>query len=133
MPPDGPVHVVVERARGDDAGLAAAALLEAIEVVAFVRVAHERAVGGPFLEDPPRGRVDVVRVHVVVGAEGGLGAVDREEGGRVGGHIGGGLAAVEDVVGQRGERRRAVGNGPQAGEGQCAHWYISSGRGHVRA
>ena len=76
---DGAVHVVVKGAGGDDAGLRAAVLGEAIQVVALVGVSHQGAVGGALLEDSPRRVVDVVCVHIVLGAEGGLRPVDCEE------------------------------------------------------
>ena len=118
---DGAVHVIVERAGRDDARLGTPALLEPIEVVALVGVAHEGAVGGALLEDAAGGGVDVVGVHVVVGPEGGLRAVDGQEARGVVGDEGRGLVAVEDVVGQRGELRGAVGVGAQAGERLGVH------------
>ena len=122
---DGAVHVVVEGAGGDDAGLRAAVLGEAIEVVALVGVPHQGAVGGVLLENSPRGVVDVVCVHVVLRGKCGLRAVDGKKRAGMGGDVGRGLGAVEHVVGKRGEACGLVGVRSQAGEWHSAHMFSS--------
>ena len=117
----GAVVVLVDGAGAHDAHLGAAVLLQAVEVVAGHLVVQQRAVGHAGREELAGLGVDVVGVHVVVGREGRLGTVDGEEARGVGLHVGAGLAAVEHVVGERGERGGPVGRGPPAGDGLGAH------------
>ncbi len=121
---DDAVRVVVDRARGHDAGLRAPALLKTVEVVAARAVAQEGLVLHALAQKLGRLGIDVVCVHVVIRREGRLGAVDRQEALGVGGHVLGGRGAVEDVVGQarealggRGRRRAVTGKGFSVHEG----------------
>ena len=113
--------VVIECTGGDDAHLRVIALHQAIEVVAGSGVAKERAVGDSVAEELGGLGVDLGRIHVVVGWERGLGPVDGEERRGMVGHVGGGLLAVEDVVGEGGELSRMYRAGPIADEWLHAH------------
>ena len=124
---DDALLVFVHRAHGDDARLGAPLPRELVDVVRKVAVLDERAVLDALAQERRPALVHLGGVHVLLGRELRLGAVDVQKRERAVRDVRGGLSSVEHVVGERGDLDGVLGDGAYAGKGKRSHGKSSRG------